>query len=362
MSSILKLIFLLVSCSVLLADEINEFESGDSKPDYIPEFFNEKAVRPIIAGDFEEYWELWSGHPYLSASGTTIFDLYLMKTKYQHRTYEGTKIGTIPHYGADLRFIPIPERDILVMTNGRELEIYTLWGKKTVESESLRNYQYQFAYHNWLFINETNVLDLDYSLNSGRPLTEQNLMWKYDVVPWETLEQTVLEYVSKHCFTLGYHCIIDPDDGRLLMSNSEVVAYRNGLKMSVLDSGHSSYTPRHHFYMLEDDITGLSFYIPHELETFTRPINFPYHKRYMLFPNFKPADRFITTRRHQIFVQNNRAQFQRHLPTQEPCNCAESNLEVVKESQVDEISLENLGLRINFELLLAAIIIVLFNF
>lgn len=35
------------------------------------------------------------------------------------------KVGTIPHYGTDLRFIPITNKDILAMTNGRELEIYT---------------------------------------------------------------------------------------------------------------------------------------------------------------------------------------------------------------------------------------------
>lgn len=84
--------------------------------------------------------------------------------------------------------------------------------------------------------------------------------------------------------------------------------------------------------MLEDDITNLAFYIPPDLETFTRPVNFPFQKRYMLFPNPKPSDRFITTRRHQIFVRNNRVQFQRHLPTPEPCNCHQQQTE--KEPQV----------------------------
>lgn len=73
--------------------------------------------------------------------------------------------------------------------------------------------------------------------------------------------------------------------------------------------------------MLEDDITNLAFYFPPDLETFSRPINFQFQKRYMIFPNPKPSDRFITTRRHQIFVRNNRVQFQRHLPSPEPCSC-----------------------------------------
>lgn len=95
------------------------------------------------------------------------------------------------------------------MTNGRELSIYTLWGKKSIETQPLRNYKYQFSYQNWLFINETFAIDLDYALNSGRPLNEKTLMWNYDVIPFETLEKSALDYVSEHCFNLNYNCIID---------------------------------------------------------------------------------------------------------------------------------------------------------
>jgi hypothetical protein len=100
--------------------------------------------------------------------------------------------------------------------------------------------------------------------------------------------------------------------------------------MSVLETSYTTENPKHHFYMMEDDITNLAFYVPHDLETFKRPVNFPYLKRYMLFPNPKSSDRFITTRRHQIFVRNNRNQFQfqRHLPAPESCKCEQESAQV----------------------------------
>jgi hypothetical protein len=48
-----------------------------------------------------------------------------MKTRFKHRSYEGIKVGSISNYGANLRFIPLPDRDVILMTNGRELDVYT---------------------------------------------------------------------------------------------------------------------------------------------------------------------------------------------------------------------------------------------
>jgi hypothetical protein len=51
------------------------------------------------------------------------------------------------------------------------------------------------------------VIDLDYALRSDRPLNEKNLMWNYNVIPWETLEKTVSEYVAQNCFVSIFNFI-----------------------------------------------------------------------------------------------------------------------------------------------------------
>lgn len=82
-----------------------------------------------------------------------------------------------------------------------------MWGKKQVQTQPIRNYKYQFIYRNWLFINETTVMDLNYALNSGQPLSEKNLFWHYDIIPFEILEKSVIDYVAKQCFVSFMDCL-----------------------------------------------------------------------------------------------------------------------------------------------------------
>jgi hypothetical protein len=59
--------------------------------DYVPAYFNDKLAQPLIAGDFEEYWELWTGKPYHDASGAMVSDLFLMKSQLGNCAYLLTK-------------------------------------------------------------------------------------------------------------------------------------------------------------------------------------------------------------------------------------------------------------------------------
>ncbi|KAI6218352.1 hypothetical protein M3Y99_01718600 [Aphelenchoides fujianensis] len=324
----LPLLLLVAFPLTLSADEVNEFRPQYERPPHIPPEFNGKPLHPLIAGDFAEFFELWTGPRQVTPTGAVFADLFLMKTKYKHRSYEGVKIGTIPDYGADFRLLPVPGKDYLVMTNGRALEIYTLWGKtgkRTIHIKPNRSFRYQFVYDHWLFINQTKVLDVEevMKLEPSIPLDERTAFRNYSDVPWTALEQSSLDHINRHCFNYGLHCILDTQDGRLLHSDSEAVQYSFGLKVSIVQAEHiPNRVPSHYYYVLEDDITGQAFYIPPDLETFARPPNFPYERRFMILPILQPADRFITTRRHQIFVQNNRAHPLRQLPPPEPCNCS----------------------------------------
>ncbi|KAI6172378.1 hypothetical protein M3Y98_00965900 [Aphelenchoides besseyi] len=322
-----EMLLVFLSLAVAIADEINDFRVQYVRPPYIPNDFNGKALEPLIPGDFLEYYEIWQGPQQVTPAGASIFNLYLMKTKHGHRTYEGVKIATIPDYGVDLRLLTTFYGDYLIMTNGRKLEIYTLWGKegrREVQVEPNPSFKYQFVYQDWLFVNQTKVLNINevMRLDASYRLDERRVLRDYSDIPWTVLEQTVLDHISRNCFNFGRHCIIDPDDGRLLHSDTETVAYRYGLKMSLAQAAHiSNYATRHYYYVIEDEITGQAFFVPPELETFVRPPNFPYERRYMIIPILNPADRFITTRRHQIFIKNNRVHPLRHLPPQEPCSC-----------------------------------------
>ncbi|KAI6194735.1 hypothetical protein M3Y96_01156100 [Aphelenchoides besseyi] len=277
-----EMLLVFLSLAVAIADEINDFRVQYVRPPYIPNDFNGKALEPLIPGDFLEYYEIWQGPQQVTPAGASIFNLYLMKTKHGHRTYEGVKIATIPDYGVDLRLLTTFYGDYLIMTNGRKLEIYTLWGKegrREVQVEPNPSFKYQFVYQDWLFVNQTKVLNINevMRLDASYRLDERRVLRDYSDIPWTVLEQTVLDHISRNCFN-----------------------YADTITLS------SNYATRHYYYVIEDEITGQAFFVPPELETFVRPPNFPYERRYMIIPILNPADRFITTRRHQIFIKNNR--------------------------------------------------------